>query len=160
MTLSNSAMAMSGPLKVEKSHKQFTVFFQKDKYQKYASVLILHISAFHSVSEWILIKSLDQSQRLSQGEGVQKNHEWKSPMVGRSNKIFQIDFGVLLKHIFPATESTFSVNKKWFICEKNHFLFSGQVKKMSLSQTAKKNGPKTQLWQKLTFFLTWIENWK
>ena len=34
---------------------------------------------------------------------------------------------------------------------KNHFLFSDQVKKMSLSQTAK-NGPKTQLWLKLTFF--------
>ena len=36
-------------------------------------------------------------------------------------------------------------------CEKNHFLFSSQVKKMSLNQIAK-NGPKSQFQQKWHFF--------
>ena len=43
------------------------------------------------------------------------------------------------------------VNKKWLFCEKNHFLFSDQVKKMSLGQSGK-NGPKTQFKLKLAFF--------
>ena len=44
-----------------------------------------------------------------------------------------------------------SVNKKWLFCKENHFLFSDQVKKMSLGQSGK-NGPKTQFRLKLAFF--------
>ena len=75
--------------------------------------------------------------------GVQNNHESKSPTVGRSNKISQSSFGIVPQPIFLATKKGYSENEKWYFSQKNHFLFSGHVKKMSLSQFAK-NEPKTQ----------------
>ena len=60
---------------------------------------------------------------------IQKNHVWKSSTSDRNNKIFQKQFGVELQPIFPTTKLDRSVNEKWSFCEKNHFLFSGQVKK-------------------------------
>ena len=71
--------------------------------------------------------------------------------MGRNNKIFQKRFGVILQPIFLTTKLACSVNKKWPFCEKNHFLFSGQVKKISLSHNAK-NGPKTQFRLNLALF--------
>ena len=75
--------------------------------------------------------------------GVWNNHESKSPTVGRSNKIFQSSFGIVLQPIFLATKKGYSENEKWYFSQKNYFLFSGQVKKMSLSWIAK-NWPETQ----------------
>ena len=52
--------------------------------------------------------------------------------------------------MFLPTKTGCSENQKSLFCEKNHFLFSGQVQKMSLSHIAK-NVPKTQFQPNLTF---------
>ena len=57
-----------------------------------------------------------------------------------------------MQHMFLPTKTGCSENQKSLFCEKNHFLFSGQVQKMSLSHIAK-NVPKTQFQPNLTFFV-------
>jgi len=65
-------------------------------------------------------------------------------MVGRSNKIFQSSFGLVMQHFFrPLKQATQEMRSDFFV-KKNHFLLSSQAKKLALSPFAK-NGPKTQL---------------
>ena len=56
-----------------------------------------------------------------------------------------------MQPLFSVIKKGCSLNKKWLFCEKNHFLFSDQVKKMSLDQSGK-NRPKTQFGLNMTFF--------
>ena len=122
--------------------------------------ILLLKQPLHSALEWIFLsRARDYYSIKGDPVEVQKKHVLKSSTLGRSNKIFQSSFGVVLQPIFPVTKKRCSLNKKWSFCEKNHFLFSGQVKKMSLSQIAK-NGPKTKLWPKSGIFLTWSVNKK
>ena len=124
-------------------------FFPWDLSKHWSEVVVCSIPTIgiHRVSEWIWIKILLPSKRLLQHErgphrGA-KNHVWKSSKTGRNNKIFQKCFGIAMQPIFLTTKLGGSVNKNWSFREKNHFLFSGQVKKMSLSRCAK-NGPEIQ----------------
>ena len=54
--------------------------------------------------------------------------------------------------MFLSIENGRSENQKSFLCEKNHFLFYGQVKKMFLGHIGK-NEPKTHNQQNYYLFL-------
>ena len=121
---------------------------------------ILILSWFYSNSQYARLKfeyngenqTWDpQNPKVDLLEGP-KQPSFKSPPVDRTNKIFQKRFGIVLQLIFLSTKIAFTINKKWYLCEKNLFLFSGQVWKMPLGRIAK-NGPKTQFHLKLPFFL-------
>ena len=57
--------------------------------------------------------------------------------------------------MFLPTKNSRSENQKSFLCEKNHFPFYGQVKKMLLGQIGK-NGPKMHYQLHWSFF--WLEH--
>ena len=88
----------------------------KNKFSNKGILKNLIGSIHHSVSEWILIKSQDRSQRLLQADRGpprdSKNRVLKSPTSGRSNKILQSSCGLVLYPIFPVTKTIGSLNQK------------------------------------------------
>ena len=85
-----------------------------------------------------------------------KQPPFKSPLVERTNKIFQKRFGIVLQLIFPYTKIGCTINKKWCLCKQNHFVFWSSLKNASEPYCQK--WAKNSISPKITVSLTWPED--